>query len=96
MSADEPTFLDGNAAAGVLHEVFAADLTAAVGQCAGCGRRAALADTRLYTRAPGLVVRCRDCDGVLLRAVAAPGRMWLDMRGLVRLEVPTEQVTSPP
>ncbi|MDQ1671105.1 MAG: hypothetical protein QOE40_3166, partial [Actinomycetota bacterium] len=31
-----------------------------------------------------------DCDGVLLRLVSAPGRTWLDMRGLRSLQVPTE------
>jgi len=33
----EPTFLDGNAMAGALGEVFAVDVTAAVGRCDGCG-----------------------------------------------------------
>jgi hypothetical protein len=80
---------DGNAVAGALAEVFAVDVTVAIGQCAGCGRTAPLADTRAYTHAPGVVVRCRGCDGVLLRLVTAPGRVWLDLRGMTRLEIPT-------
>jgi uncharacterized protein DUF6510 len=32
--------LDGNAAAGWLADVFRPDVTAAMGECAGCGRRA--------------------------------------------------------
>lgn len=83
------TFVDGNALAGSLREVFAVDLTEAVGVCAGCGRRGPLAELRLYTRAPGLVGRCVGCDGVLLRIVAGPGRSWVDLRGLSVLEVPT-------
>jgi hypothetical protein len=46
-----------------------------------------LADTLVYVQAPGLVVRCRGCEGVLLRIVSAPGRRWLDMRGVVWLEM---------
>ena len=82
----EPTFLDGNAAAGVLGEVFAVDVTAAVGRCAGCGAVAVLAQARVYVDAPGTVVRCAGCDAVLLRVVTAPGRAWLDLRGVSYLE----------
>lgn len=82
-----PPDLDGNAAAGELSAVFAVDLTAAVAQCAGCGRRGALATTALYLSAPGLVLRCRGCDGVLVRLVSAPGRQWLDLRGVAVLQL---------
>ena len=84
---DTLSFLDGNAAAGELREIFAVDVTTAGGQCAGCGRTAVLADVRLYVRSPGLVARCRGCDGVLFRLVRAPGRAWLDLRGLTYLEL---------
>jgi phage FluMu protein Com len=80
-------FLDGNAAAGVLGEVFAVDVTAAVGRCAGCGRVGVLADTRVYVDAPGVVVRCVGCDSVLLRVVSGPDRRWIDLRGLAVLEI---------
>ncbi|MCW2568482.1 MAG: hypothetical protein JWN54_2579 [Mycobacterium sp.] len=86
MSTDDA--LDGNAVAGALGAVFASDPTVAIGQCAGCGRRAPLADTRAYLRAPGVVLRCRGCDGVLLRLVTTPERSWLDLRGLTWLELP--------
>ena len=81
------SFLDGNAAAGELREIFAVDVTTASGQCTGCGRTTVLADVRLYVHSPGLVARCRGCDGVLLRLVRAPGRAWLDLRGLTYLEL---------
>jgi hypothetical protein len=81
------THLDGNVVAGPLSEVFVADVTAAIGVCAGCGRTGPLADTRVYPDAPGLVVRCAGCDAVLLRLVAGPGRNWLDLRGLAVLEL---------
>ena len=91
MTSPSPTagYLDGNAAAGALREVFAVDVTAATGACAGCGRRAVFARARVYAAAPGLVARCDGCDAVLLRLVRAPDRLWLDVRGLVCLEFAT-------
>ena len=80
--------LDGNAMAGDLREIFAADVTSAVVTCAGCGRSGAIAALRLWGPAPGRVARCRSCDEVVLRVVVAPGRVFLDLRGAVRLELP--------
>jgi hypothetical protein len=80
------SFLDGNAAAGVLREVFAVDVTSAHGQCVGCGNTGPMADTRLFADAPGLVLRCASCDTVLLRLVSGGGRHWLDVRGLAYLQ----------
>jgi Family of unknown function (DUF6510) len=80
------SFLDGNAAAGVLREVFAVDVTAAQGRCVGCGSIAPMAEARLFANAPGLVLRCPGCDAVLLRMVSGGGRHWLDVRGLAYLQ----------
>jgi hypothetical protein len=85
----DESYLDGNAAAGVLSEVFAVDMTMAVGVCDGCGRVGVLADTRVYVDAPGVVVRCIGCDAVLLRVVSGPDRRWVDLRGLAVLEIAT-------
>ncbi len=82
------THLDGNAMAGHLREIFAVDVTAARYACAGCGHTDAVATLRLWGPAPGLVGRCPECDGVILRVVRAPDRAYLDMRGMVRLELP--------
>ena len=78
--------LDGNAAAGALSEVFAVDVTAAIGQCAGCGSRGPLGGAASYLDAPGTVLRCQSCDHVLVRVVTSPDRYWLDLRGLVVLQ----------
>jgi hypothetical protein len=83
----DPTFLDGNAMGGLLGQVFAVDLTAAVGRCAGCGRTGVLAETRVYVDAPGTVVRCVGCEAVLLRVVQSADRTWLDLRGLAVLQL---------
>jgi hypothetical protein len=79
--------LDGNAAAGVLAEVFASDVTVASLRCAGCGRVGALAQTRMFGPEPGVVLRCPGCQAVLLRLVRARDRTVLDLRGLAYLEL---------
>jgi hypothetical protein len=88
MTADVPTYLDGNAAAGALREIFAVDLTTATAQCAGCGRTGVFAEARVYLDAPGMVARCSGCDSVLLRVVSRPSDTYLDLRGLTYLRVP--------
>jgi hypothetical protein len=94
MSSDAEDFVDANAAAGSLREIFAVDLTAATGRCDSCGNTAVLAQARLYTRAPGVVARCVQCDAVLFRLVQSPRRTWLDLRGLAYLEI-TVEVAAP-
>jgi uncharacterized protein DUF6510 len=80
--------LDGNAMAGDLAEIFGVDVTAAVVTCAGCGRVGVVAELRLWGRAPGIVARCPACKDVVLRLVRAPDRVFLDLRGATRLELP--------
>jgi uncharacterized protein DUF6510 len=82
------THLDGNAAAGVLRDIFTVDLTAATGQCAGCGNVGVFAEAQLFTQAPGLVARCAHCEAVLLRVVTTPSETWLDLQGLTYLRFP--------
>ena len=81
------TWVDGNVLAGALRELFAVDVTTSQGTCTGCGAVAPLADAQVFTRAPGLVARCPGCGGVLLRVVRGPGRAWLDLRGVICLEI---------
>lgn len=81
-------YVDGNALAGPLREVFAVDVTAATGRCIGCGRVGPVASLRVYTEAPGLVARCPGCDEVIMRLVRGPGAAWLDLRGTYSLRLP--------
>jgi ribosomal protein S27E len=81
-------YLDGNELAGPFRELFAIDITVARGQCDSCGAEGMLAETRVYDRAPGLVVRCRRCGSVLMRLVRGPDRVFLDMRGIRCLQLP--------
>jgi hypothetical protein len=51
--------LDGNAAAGALREVFAADVTTAQIQCDTCGSAGAVGALRYYAAPMGVVLRAR-------------------------------------
>jgi hypothetical protein len=81
--------LDGNAAAGVLAEVFALEATTAVVRCAGCGHEDALGAATVYADAPGVVVRCRACTGVLMRFAEIRDRVVADLRGTATLTLHT-------
>src|SRR5215813_11952133 len=73
--------LDGNAAAGILSEVFIPDLTTARMTCAGCGAVRPLGALAVYASGIGTVMRCPSCDAVLLRVVRTPTRLCLDVTG---------------
>jgi hypothetical protein len=79
--------LDGNAIGGLLLDVFGADLTAAGSVCGGCGAHEIVARLDVYVNAPGVVVRCRHCDAVMIRIVQGGGRTWLDLSGTGSLEI---------
>lgn len=87
---DERTLrLDGNAAAGLFRELFVGEVTSARGACASCGAIAEMGGQHLYmyNRAPGAVLRCRDCESVLMVLVHGGGRLRLCLQGLAWLEI---------
>ena len=81
--------LDGNAAAGLLQELFVHEVTSTRGACASCGAIAELGAQHLYMypHAPGAVLRCKGCEGVLMVVVQGGGRFRVSLRGLVWLEM---------
>jgi len=91
MVADDlPRYTDGNELAGPLSEVFAVDVTEAVGRCASCGRTSPMATLHVYGHnGPGWVGRCPRCEQVMLRLVTVPGATWLDLHGTSMLRLPT-------
>ena len=92
MSSHTYYYLDGNAAAGELSNVFAIDVTAAEGKCAHCGATKRFAEAYLYMQCPGLVARCAVCEQVLLRLVNTGQRVFLDVRGMTYLILDTSQL----
>jgi Family of unknown function (DUF6510) len=79
--------LDGNAVGGIMLELFGVEMTTAPGTCGNCGAREPIAQTDVYMDAPGVVVRCRHCDGVLIRIVRGRERTWVDFSGLASVEL---------
>jgi hypothetical protein len=77
--------LDGNAIGGLLADVFGSDMTAAESVCGSCGASGPVAELAVYLRAPGTVVRCRNCDSVLMVFVRARGMICTDLSGLTSL-----------
>ena len=78
--------LDGNAIAGTLVAVFGTEMTTATGTCASCGTRSVVGEFTVYLRAPGEVVRCRQCGSVVMVFVEARGVTCVDLRGLAALD----------
>ena len=95
MSSHPFDYLDGNAAAGELSNIFALDVTAADGQRAHRATKP-FAEARLYMQGPGLVARCAVCEHALLRLVNVRQRLLLDVRGMTYLSLNTSQSQESP
>jgi hypothetical protein len=78
--------LDGNAIAGLLVDVFGAEMTTAHCVCATCGAHGPVAELEVYLRGPGTVVRCRSCRNIQMVLVEMRGVACVDLRGLAVLE----------
>jgi len=78
----EDQVVDGNAAAGLLAAAFGAEMTDRLGKCAHCGAVNRVAALRAYVRAPGTVLRCPICEGVVIRLVETDAAVLVDTRGL--------------
>ena len=88
--ASTELMVDGNAIAGTLAALFGRDVTAVPGRCANCGTVSAVGALRAYVRAPGAVLRCPSCDGVVLRVVETSDATYVDARGAAYLRFERE------
>ena len=77
--------LDGNAIAGLLQEVFAVEMTTAIGTCGRCGAAGPAGAVHLC-RGAGIVLRCPHCDNTLAKIVNNDSRVWIDLRGIRTLQ----------
>ena len=78
----DPFTLDANAVAGMLVEIFGAEMTVAASRCTHCGNRAQVGTLRAYTNAPGVVLRCSVCTQVVMRVMRREdGSYLVDARG---------------
>ena len=76
-----PLPLDGNAAGGLLCELFAFDMTTASVTCAGCATVSQVGELALYGGRMGAIFRCIRCDAAVIRLARTPIGFRFDMRG---------------
>jgi hypothetical protein len=78
--------LDGNAIAGLLQEVFAVEMTTAIGTCGECGANEPVGAVHVF-RGAGVVMRCPHCDNALVTIVKDDTRVWIGFPGVRTLQV---------
>jgi Family of unknown function (DUF6510) len=77
---DQALWLDGNAVAGLLHELFDREMTTAPRGCGSCGQWNPVGAHRAYLGA-GIVLRCPACGDVALRVATLPERHIVQLSG---------------
>jgi len=78
--------VDGNAVAGLLQEVFSVEATTAIGTCDSCGTAQPLGAVHVFQGA-GTVLRCPQCDHLLVKIVRTDTRLWIALPGVRSLQV---------
>ena len=86
----EASVLDGNAAAGLLQQIFAVDVTSASITCLACESVQPLASLRLFGLPMGYILNCPQCHATLIRAAVHRQECWLDFRGVSTLHLKIE------
>ena len=84
---DNDLRLDGNAAGGLLNEIFPFEMTAAEATCGGCGTMRPIGELMLYGHGLGAVLRCTHCDTALIRITHIRESYWLDLSGMSCLRI---------
>ncbi len=87
MDMNRELMLDGNALAGILYDIFGAEMTTTPAECANCGDVAEMGALLAFTHAPGMVLRCPSCENVVVRIVQTPDSIYLDARGAAYLRL---------
>ena len=86
MTIDEQQ-LDGNAAGGVLGQIFAFEMTTAEVICAHCDAVGPIGAAVVFATAMGTIIRCRGCGETLIRVAHGPQRLWVDFSGTRLLQL---------
>ena len=79
--------LDGNAAGGLLNEIFPFDMTTAEATCGGCSTMKRFGEVMFYQHGMGAILRCADCDTALIRITHVRGWYRLDLSGMSYLRI---------
>jgi hypothetical protein len=83
--------LDGNALAGLLHELFEAEMTVAPVECATCGRYGEMGSLWAFIESPGYILRCPGCQNIIMRIAVTPQQVYVDARGAAYLCIPKRE-----
>jgi hypothetical protein len=79
--------VDGNAAAGLLEEIFAFEATTARAVCAACTQEYRFGEMMVYALEMGAIMRCPGCGAVMVRISRLDGECWIDAAGMRVLRV---------
>jgi hypothetical protein len=82
----DASMVDGNAVAGLLGEVFAVEMTTAIGTCGGCGAAEPIGAMHVF-RGAGVVLRCPHCSRALVTIMREDERMMMGFPGVRTLQV---------
>ncbi len=83
--------LDGNAAGGVLGQIFALEMTTAEVICANCEMVGPIGAALVYGMAIGTIIRCPGCGEALIRVAHGPQRYWVDFSGIRLMQLRTDE-----
>ncbi|MGE5123371.1 MAG: DUF6510 family protein [Acidobacteriaceae bacterium] len=88
MNDSKTHMLDGNAMAGLLHELFDVEMTVASVVCENCERHGEMGSLWAFVESPGYVLRCPECQNIVIRLTVTPDQVYLDARGATYLRIP--------
>lgn len=79
---------DGNAVGGLLNEIFPFEMTVAHTTCRNCESEKPVAELMAFVLEIGTVLRCPDCESVLMKLTKTADSYWMDLSGLRSLRIP--------
>ncbi len=80
--------VDGNALGALFRDIFGQEMTDRRGCCDACGTVTRLGAAMVFRDAPGDVVRCVNCQSVILVAVPVPMGIRVNFLALRWIEIP--------
>ena len=79
---------DGNAVGGLLNEIFPFEMTVAKTVCRNCESEKSVAELMAFVLEMGTVLRCPDCEFVLMKLTKTADSYWMDLGGMRSLRIP--------
>ena len=75
--------LDGNAVAGELQMLLGFEVTTLLTTCHHCHQAGLFARLLAYVRGPGMVLRCPNCDGLMIQLARTRSAVIINVAGTV-------------